>query len=54
MQRLLPIFFATTCALHAAEPAPSNVRITESSPAHLRVEWDGAAKGESGFRIWRR
>jgi hypothetical protein len=32
----------------------AGVRHTESSPAHLRVEWHDAATGGDGFRIWRR
>jgi photosystem II stability/assembly factor-like uncharacterized protein len=34
--------------------APKNVRHTGASPAHLRVEWDDVATGETGYRIWRR
>jgi hypothetical protein len=33
---------------------PRNVRHTAASPAHLRVEWDDVATGETGYRIWRR
>ena len=53
---LAALLLAPLAGLHAADriSAPTNVRITESSPAHLRVEWDGAAKGESGYRVWRR
>lgn len=34
--------------------APQNLRHTAASPAHLRVEWDDVATGETGYRIWRR
>ena len=34
--------------------APTNLRHTAASPAHLRVEWDDVATSEAGYRIWRR
>lgn len=34
--------------------APTRVRHTGVSPAHLRVEWDDVATDETGYRIWRR
>ena len=53
---LAALLLAPLAGLHAADriSAPTNIRITESSPAHLRVEWDSAAQGESGYRVWRR
>lgn len=53
---LTALLLSPLAGLHAADriSAPTNVRISESSPAHLRVEWDGAAQGESGYRVWRR
>jgi hypothetical protein len=39
----------------AAPPsAPKDVRHTERSPAHLRIEWTDVAADETGYRIWRR
>jgi hypothetical protein len=38
----------------AAPLPPENVRHTDSSPAHLRVEWTDRATDETGYRIWRR
>ncbi len=34
--------------------APADVRTTDVSPAHLRVEWNDVANDETGYRIWRR
>jgi len=53
---LAALLLAPLAGLHAADriSAPTNVRVTESSPAHLRVEWDDVMEEESGFRIWRR
>jgi hypothetical protein len=50
------LLLAPLAALSAAErhSPPTNVRITESSPAHLRIEWDDATDNETGYRIWRR
>lgn len=48
------------CALSCFSPGtrvadqPTNLRVTESSPAHLGVEWKDMAKDETGYRIWRR
>ncbi|WP_425619109.1 exo-alpha-sialidase [Anatilimnocola sp. NA78] len=33
---------------------PQNLRHRAASPAHLRIEWDDVATGETGYRIWRR
>jgi hypothetical protein len=54
--------YLLSSALAAAPPsssngrlaAPRNVRHSAASPAHLRVEWDDVATGETGYRIWRR
>lgn len=38
----------------AAPRSPTHVRHTDSSPAHLRLEWKDDSADETGFRIWRR
>ncbi|MFZ9763605.1 MAG: exo-alpha-sialidase, partial [Candidatus Limnocylindrus sp.] len=45
---------AALCAAERIPAAPKNVRVTETSPAHIRVEWNDAVQNETGFRIWRR
>lgn len=54
---LTALLLAPLAALCAVEPipaAPKNVRVTETSPAHVRVEWSAEVQNETGYRIWRR
>lgn len=50
----LPLLLAGTLPSFAGDLTVADVRHTERSPAHLRVEWRDAATREDGFRIWRR
>ena len=50
---LVEIMFVAGAAF-GADLAVGDVRHTDRSPAHLRVEWDDRAGGEQGFRLWRR
>ncbi len=50
----LAVAQAERAALPQAPSAPKDVRQTQVSPAHIRVEWIDSAENESGYRIMRR
>lgn len=50
----LAIACSVETAWAAPPSAPKDVRQTETSPAHITVEWTDTATDEAGYRIWRR
>jgi hypothetical protein len=55
MFRFLLFLLASGVSAAGAPPtAPGNVHHTETSPAHIRVEWTDTVADEAGYRICRR